>query len=308
MSPRFSEADFENNVVRASLEDTASAGGEASACELSASRIAPFVGALAGRAYPLARVGWAQRVGRLAAFLAGYVLFGTVGVLTSLAAFALALVFRSPKAHLAGQGLIHGLFSFFVWFVRACGLLNLQAEDLAKLRSSQGLILAANHPSLLDAVFIAAYLPRMFCLMKANLLHNVVLCGQAKLAGYVANRSGVGLIKTCHARLREGSNLLVFPEGTRTRSRLGNFKMGFALLACAANVPIQTILIHYDCKFLGKGRPFFKPPPFPLNCTISLGKRFTPTPEHRAQALGEEIEHYFRETLDRDPRAPGSPP
>jgi 1-acyl-sn-glycerol-3-phosphate acyltransferase len=241
---------------------------------------------------------WPGRRGfQLIAFLGGYLLFGVIGVLTSIACYLVALGFRSARSRRFGQAVIHHLFRFFVWYLRRTGLLKLQAEAVQALRGERKIILVANHPSLLDVVFIAAQLPNLFCIMKANIIHNVVLCGQSKLAGYVNNRSGAGLIKACQARMAEGSNLLVFPEGTRTRERLGEFKMGFAVLARSVGATTHTLLIDYDHQFLGKGWPFFRPPPFPCHCTIRLGKQFHSDDATDARAFGCKVEEYVRDEL-----------
>ncbi len=208
-----------------------------------------------------------------------------------------ALVFNSARASQFGQKLIHFLFRFFVWYLKAFGLVELDAEQLKTLRHQKNLILAANHPSLLDVVFVAACLPNIFCLMKADLLRNMVLCGQAILAGYVNNRSGVGLIKACKARLNQGSNLLVFPEGTRSNGSLGAFKAGFVLLSRITRTPVQTIVIKYSNGYLGKGWPFFRPPPFPIKCSIHLGSCFYPDGHLDDRILGRNIEQYFRSFL-----------
>lgn len=240
---------------------------------------------------------WPVRAGRLLAFYAAYLVFGSVGVVTSLIALPLALLFKSSRANLVGQRAIHYLFRFFVWYLHAFGLVQLDAEELKTLRFNKNLILVANHPSLLDAVFVAAYLPNVFCLMKADLLSNMVLCGQAILAGYVNNRSGVGLIKACRLRLHEGSNLLVFPEGTRSNGKLGPFKSGFALLSRISRAPVQTIVIKYSNGYLGKGWPFFRPPPFPIRCSMHLGACFHSASNTDDRDFGRSVEFYFRKAL-----------
>lgn len=247
---------------------------------------------------PSSRKPYGRSLKHLFGFSSAYVLFGSVGVLTSVACFLLSLVHNSSQTRRLGQCIIHRLFSFFVWYIRSFGLLDLRAEGLHALRGRQNFILASNHPSLLDAVFIAAHLPNVFCLMKASLVYNVVLCGQSKLAGYVNNESGLGLIKKCQSRIQEGSQLLVFPEGTRTRGNLGSFKMGFALLSVASKLPIQTVIIRYSQPFLGKGWSFFHPPRFPLICTITPGREFYPDAGSGARELGRKVEDYIRSSLD----------
>ncbi len=232
-------------------------------------------------------------------FWFAYCMFGSVGFVTSVGCFLLSLLPGSVWMRRFGQRTIHCLFAFFIWYCRRCGLMDLRAEGLNTLRGRCNLILAANHPSLLDAVIVSAHLENIFCLMKASLVHNVALCGQSKLAGYVNNKSGAGLIKACESRMQEGSMLLVFPEGTRTREELGRFKMGFALLSATCGAPIQTLVIRYSQPFLGKGWPFFQAPRFPIVCTVELGEVFKPHEERDGRELGLRVEDYFRRMLAR---------
>ena len=146
------------------------------------------------------------------AFGGAFFIFAVVGSLTSMACMVPAVLFRGWRARCFGQKLIHALFVFFVGYLRAFGLLELGADGLSELRNANGLIVVANHPSLLDAVLLAAQMPQAVCLMKGNLARNIVLSGTARLAGYIHNKSGLGLVKKCEERLKEGSNLLVFPK------------------------------------------------------------------------------------------------
>ena len=227
-------------------------------------------------------------------------IFAIVGSAFSLACFIPALVFRSVRARRLGQRIIHGLFVFFVGYLRRCGLLKLDASELAALRNRRGLIIIANHPCLLDAVFVVSQLPQIVCLMKGSLVRNIVLCGTAHLAGYIHNESGLGLVRKCEARLRQGDNLLIFPEGTRSvGGQIQPFKMGFALMACKAQSPVQTIMITADSSYLGKTWPFFRKPPFPVRYSLRLGKQFVPTSGMDAKSFGCTVENYFRDCLSQ---------
>jgi 1-acyl-sn-glycerol-3-phosphate acyltransferase len=143
-------------------------------------------------------------------------------------------------------------------------------------------------------------LPPTVCLMKGSLARNVIFSGTARLAGYIHNKSGLGLVKKCGERLKEGANLLVFPEGTRTAGgELLPFKMGFALVAVLTRSPVQTIIITAESGCLGKGRPLFKQPVFPVRYALRLGRRFQPEPCGDAKTFGDEVENYFRKTLSQ---------
>ncbi len=241
---------------------------------------------------------WFKGVWQTAAFFGAYFIFAVVGSLASVVCIFPAILFRGARARFFGQRLIHALFCFFVGYLRAFGLVELDADDLSELRDANGLIVVANHPCLLDAVLMVSQMPRAVCLMKGSLSRNLIFLGTARLAGYIQNQSGVGLVKQCGQRLKDGANLLVFPEGTRTvNGELLPFKMGFALVAVLTRSPVQTVFILTQSNYLGKRWPFFKKPAFPLRYSLRLGERFQPEPGADAKVFGGAVEDYFREKL-----------
>jgi 1-acyl-sn-glycerol-3-phosphate acyltransferase len=241
---------------------------------------------------------WFRNVLQTVAFWGALFILAVVGSLVSLACMVPAILFGGVRTRFFGQKLIHGLFVFYVGYLRAFGLLKLDAGGLSELRQVDGLIVVANHPGLLDAVLMVSQMPRAVCLMKGSLARNIVLSGTARLAGYIHNKSGLGLIKKCEERLKEGSNLLVFPEGTRTvGGKLLPFKMGFALAAVLTRAPVQTVIITSEGNCLGKGWPLFKKPAFPMRFSLRLGRRFQPEPGQMAKQFGRTVENYFREIL-----------
>jgi 1-acyl-sn-glycerol-3-phosphate acyltransferase len=232
------------------------------------------------------------------AFFGAFFIFAAVGSLVSVACAIPAVLFRGTRARFFGQKVIHALFRFFVGYLRVFGLVELDAGELAGLRNCHGLIVVANHPGLLDAVLVVSQLPHVVCLMKGSLARNIVLSGTARLAGYIRNESSLGLVKKCEERLQEGTNLLVFPEGTRTvNGKLLPFKMGFALAATLTRAPVQTIIITTEGGCLGKGRPLFEKPVFPVRYSLRLGRRFEPELSGDAKNFGAAVENYFKETF-----------
>jgi 1-acyl-sn-glycerol-3-phosphate acyltransferase len=177
------------------------------------------------------------------------------------------------------------------------GLMQIDSTDLDALRSEPGgLIVAANHPTMLDALLVVARLPRGVCVMKAELMHNIFLAGGARLARYIKNDVGRGMVRDAVETLREGNQLVLFPEGTRTVAAPVNaFKPGITLISQLAQVPIQTVVIESSSPYLTKGWPLLKAPPVPVRIRVRLGKRFAPAADHRAQL--RRLELYFAEEL-----------
>ena len=183
------------------------------------------------------------------------------------------------------------------------GMLKIESSVLDRFRDEAGLIIVANHPSMLDALILVARLPRSACIMKAELMKNLFLGAGARLARYIRNDSARGMIRLTVQDLRRGGQLVIFPEGTRTTVRPVNpFRPGVTLIAKLADVPIQTVFIDTDSPYLGKGWPIWKLPPLPMVFTVRLGERFAPSPD--PHALLRTLEDYFVANLEA-PRRPG---
>jgi 1-acyl-sn-glycerol-3-phosphate acyltransferase len=172
--------------------------------------------------------------------------------------------------------------------LRAC---RFDFGELDALRGEPAMIIAPNHPCLLDAVLIISRLP-VTCVMKAELMQNLFLGAGARLAGYIRNDSLRGMVSRAADSLRQGSHLLMFPEGTRsTRFPVNRFVGAIGLMARAAGVPVQTVFIDTDSPYLSKGWPLFRKPALPITYRIRLGRRFD-APKN-VHAFVAELEAYY---------------
>jgi 1-acyl-sn-glycerol-3-phosphate acyltransferase len=132
--------------------------------------------------------------------------------------------------------------------------------------------------------------------MKAAIWDNLFLGGGARLSGHIRNDAPINLVRLSTRELRAGNQLLVFPEGTRTRAAPVNaFKGGFALMAKKSGAAVQTIFIETNSAFLCKGWPLLKKPDFPLFYRARLGMRFSGESDVKAFVL--KLENYYRRAL-----------
>lgn len=183
--------------------------------------------------------------------------------------------FRVP----CGQAMIQGSFRFGLWCMEATRLVHLDLRALDALRNERGLVVAPNHPALLDVMLVASRVPHVVCILKAGLWDNLLLGGSARLAGYIRNDAPLPLVRRGADALRGGANLLVFPEGTRTAGGpVGPFKGGFLLMARQAGAPVQTVFIEAETPYLSKSWPIWRKPALPLVWRARLGRRFDPPP------------------------------
>jgi 1-acyl-sn-glycerol-3-phosphate acyltransferase len=200
------------------------------------------------------------------------------------------------KAIIVGRAAISWCYrSFWAGLVKT-GVMRLDYGDLHTLNDDAGLIIAANHPSALDALLVVAKVPRGVCIMRATLMRNPFLGAGARLARYIRNDPPWGMVRGAVSNLQRGGQLIMFPEGTRTVvPPINRFLPGITLIAHMAKVPIQTVIIETESPYLGKGWPIWRPPHFPMVFRVRLGQRFAPEADHKG--LLKRLEAYFESEL-----------
>jgi 1-acyl-sn-glycerol-3-phosphate acyltransferase len=196
-----------------------------------------------------------------------------------------------------GRWLIMAGCRYFVGMMQASGIITCDLAPLDRLRRQGPLVIAANHPALLDVVLLASRLPRVVCTAKAGLLNNFFVGASARLGGYIRNDATTPLVREGIRQLGCGGQLLIFPEGTRSSAgRIGPFKAGFALMAQRAGAPIQTVFIESNSHFLGKGWPLWRKPAFPLSYRVRLGPVLAVEGDFRQFVT--ELQQFYRRALD----------
>jgi 1-acyl-sn-glycerol-3-phosphate acyltransferase len=211
-----------------------------------------------------------------------------------------ALIFQLfaplPIRRRCGRFMIMDGFRTYLRFLRFAFPFRFDLSELARLADEKPLIIAANHPSLLDAVLIVSCLPNAVCVMKASLMDNFVFGVCARLAGYIRNNAPLAMILNAREVLQDGAHLVIFPEGTRTEVfPVSPCSSSIGLIASRTGIPVQTLLIDYSTPYLGKAWPMSKRPILPLNCRVRLGRRFEPVRD--VTAFTAELEAYFRSEL-----------
>ncbi len=226
----------------------------------------------------------------------GLLFFALICLAWSLPASVLRHLLPTRIALRVGRYAIMLVFRTYLFVVRASGLVKCDLTALDALRGEPSLIIATNHPALIDVVLVGSRLPNFVCVLKARLLDNPLLGGGARMAGYVRNDSTGMLVRESSAALHGGAQLLIFPEGTRTvQQPVNEFKGGFGLVAKKAGVPIQTVFIETNTPFLGKHWPLLKKPDFPLTYRVRLGARFEPRDD--VKTMVSDLEQYFRREM-----------
>ena len=201
-----------------------------------------------------------------------------------------------------GQRMLSGVFRFFIGYLRFTDLLRLDAKSLRVLRDGTAPpgILAPNHLALWDAVFLIAACPNPACVMKNPILRNPLLGGGARLAGFIPNEPLSRMLRDAVQAVRSGDTLILFPEGTRTRSDqalINPLKGGCAIIACQAGASVCPVFIRNSSRFLEKGWPPWRKPAFPVHVAIDLGEPMKPRENESPQEFTARLQAVFETEL-----------
>ncbi len=229
----------------------------------------------------------------------GLALFGLMGLAWTPLALLLRPLLPGRTAHLFGRWANRRGFQAYLWVLQRSGACRFDLSALDALRGQGPLIVAPNHPSLIDAVLLISRLPGLSCVMKSSLLGNPMLGAGARLAGYIGNEDLRRMVELAVAELRGGGQLLFFPEGTRSeRSPIGPVTGMVGLIAKRAGVAVQTVLIESDSDFLGKRWSPRDIPRLPVRYRVRLGPRLQPPADAQefVAQLDASLRHALRET------------
>lgn len=251
---------------------------------------------------------WAPRLNhawRVLATGSAFFLFGVGGVLMSITVFPLvrAVSWNAESARRRLQYTMHISWRLFVGYMRAVGILTWEVHGRERLLQP-GRLVIANHPSLLDVVFLISMMPSVDCIVKRGIFRNPFMRWPAQWAGYIPNHDAEQLVNDSARALRQGRSLLMFPEGTRTTpGQPVRLKRGAAQIALAAEAEILPAVITVNPTTLTKGEPWYRVPPTPFHVTITVGapvsaRRFVAEAPSRPQAARQLTEYFERHLTD----------
>lgn len=253
-----------------------------------------------------AMLSWAWRAWRVLATGVSFFLFGAGGLVLRIAVFPLIhICIREKEARTRlSRIVIRFAMRAFVEFMRAVGILRYELRGMERL-DRQGLLILANHPTLIDTVFLMAFVKHAGCIVKNSLWENPFTHGPVRAADYINNSSGPELIERCIAALKTGSNLIVFPEGTRTpRNGELNFKRGAANVAVRGRWNVTPVVIRCTPPTLSKGEKWWHVPVRRFDFSMEVREdiaiqRFLSEADNETVAA-RQLTHYLEDYFSRE--------
>jgi 1-acyl-sn-glycerol-3-phosphate acyltransferase len=231
-----------------------------------------------------------------------------VAALRSVAAFmtlAVYVLLVAPPAMLITQltgrnGLLYDLGHIGAWMGLTLAGIRVTVRGREHLNPARALVFCANHESNVDPPVLFRVLhPRLHVLYKAELSKLPLLGRVFVLGGFVPverdNReAAMASIARGAQSLRDGHSFLIFPEGTRSRTRqLLPFKKGGFIMALQAEAPIVPVAIHGGRAAMRRGSKLV----WPADVTVTIA----PPVETRGRTIDDrdQLITEVRDTIQR---------
>ncbi|WP_444936898.1 lysophospholipid acyltransferase family protein [Microbulbifer sp. JMSA004] len=199
---------------------------------------------------------------RLVATAIAFSLFGIGGLILRFVLFPpLKVIYRDTEVRKCKARLcIHNAFRLFIGFMHITGIYTYQFRDEQKL-AKPGQLILANHPSLIDVVFLISRIPNANCIVKASLFRNPFMRGAVMTAGYIPNDDPEQIIELASKSLQKGESVVLFPEGTRSvPGQPFRFQRGAAYMALRSGVTPTLVTIRCNPPMLMKNIPWYSIP------------------------------------------------
>ena len=168
-------------------------------------------------------------------------------------------------------GIYWGLWFLFRFLARLCFRFSIDGEHL--FPKTGGVIVAANHASFLDIPLLGCSIPRRVVFLgRANLFPNRLISWIIQQLGWIplkTNRLDRKAFGQALEYLKEGTPVVIFPEGTRTEDgQLQSGKPGIGYLVAESQCQVIPAYISGTFKVLPMGAKC--PRLFPVS--VSFGK------------------------------------
>ncbi|HLX40511.1 MAG TPA: lysophospholipid acyltransferase family protein [Ktedonobacteraceae bacterium] len=138
-------------------------------------------------------------------------------------------------------------------------IVRLRVRGLSNVPKQGAFMIASNHLSWTDIPFIPLYLRRKVIYMAKEEYYSSRLAWLVRFLGAFPVKRGEGdrqALRAGEEQLKKGNILVIFPEGTRSRSRkMAKAHAGMGMIALRSGVPVVPVAIWGSEKTFKKFRP-----------------------------------------------------
>ncbi|QZD71689.1 1-acyl-sn-glycerol-3-phosphate acyltransferase [Pseudomonas sp. 3-2] len=249
---------------------------------------------------------------RLLATATSFALFGLGGLCLRLLVFPLlgclpgdAIAHRERARQTVSR-----LFWFFVRFMARTGVLSYDIQGAERL-GRPGQMIIANHPSLIDVVFLIGLVRGANCVVKKSLWENPFTRGPLRSTEYISNDGSMDMLDAAAGALQSGQTLIIFPEGTRTQpGQAPAFHRGAAAIALRGAKILTPVVIKVNPTTLTKAEPWYRIPSRRVHFSFHVGADIDPQtfaaqgpPPQASRKLNDYLHQFFIKELAEDERS-----
>jgi 1-acyl-sn-glycerol-3-phosphate acyltransferase len=172
-------------------------------------------------------------------------------------------------------------------------------------------MIVANHPSLIDVVFLIGLVPHANCVVKQSLWDNPFTRTPLRRTEYISNDGNMDMLDAAADALKQGQSLIIFPEGTRTQpGQAPAFHRGGAAIAVRGAKILTPVVIKVSPTTLTKAEPWYRIPKRRVHFSFRVGADIDPQafaalgPAPQAsRKLNDYLHAYFIKELAEDERS-----
>jgi 1-acyl-sn-glycerol-3-phosphate acyltransferase len=248
-----------------------------------------------------------RRPVRIVTAASAYFVFAFGGILIGwLILPILMLGVRDERRRMAiAQRTLHRGARFFLWYMNALRILRSHYPAASELVTpGRSAVVIANHPALLDVVFLAAVLPGFVTVAKAAMMDSPFVGRMLRMCGHICAPRGnapaegtIALQRTLDA-LASGQTVVIFPEGTRSpRGGLHPFFRGAFEAAVRTGVPLVPILISIEPSMLRKDQKWWDVGDRLVHYRMRALEPILPEDHGRARTLAQRVRAMYEREL-----------
>lgn len=245
-----------------------------------------------------------ERIERTARGLATgfcFAVFGLGELALAFAVFPLLMFFMRDEVERGrlAKTIVHHSMRIFVQVMRYTRVLDYDARHLERL-DRPGLLVLANHPSLIDIVFLISFIRQADCIVKTALLDNPFTRYAILAGGFIRNTGGLELVESCGRSLAMGNALIIFPEGTRSEpDGMRELQRGAAHIAVRNRRDITPVVIRAREHNLGRHSRWWAAPKKRMSFEFEVGEDIKIEPflerQREAPAAARELTEYLKQ-------------
>jgi len=204
----------------------------------------------------------------------------------------------------------HGCARWWSRLILATTGVKVTVEGLERVVPGKTYVFVANHQSIYDIPVLFWSMPFQLRIIAKESLGNFPMLGpHLKRTGHMlVDRSRpdkAGILSWASRLTSNGLSLVVFPEGTRSRTgMMGKFKGGSILLAMQAGLPLVPISVIGSRHVMKKGELTTRPGQVTLvvHDPIETAANAEPTPA-QIRALAEQVREVIRPAVEAEANA-----